>query len=89
MPRKVHVVINPAAGEAQPILHILNKVFQAAGAECDISVTKASGDAERFARAESIIAEITCPEILKSRCLEFFFSFWFHLQISPFLFRLH
>jgi diacylglycerol kinase (ATP) len=50
MPRKVHVVINPAAGEAQPILHILNKVFQAAGAECDISVTKASGDAERFAR---------------------------------------
>lgn len=50
MPRKVYVVINPASGKAQPILHILNKVFHDAGVEWEISLTKTSGDAERFAR---------------------------------------
>jgi len=50
MDRKIHVVINPASGKPQPILHTLNKVFRAAGVDWDISLTKQSGDAERFAR---------------------------------------
>jgi YegS/Rv2252/BmrU family lipid kinase len=50
MKRKVHVVINPASGREKPILHILNRVFKQADVEWDISLTKARGDAERFAR---------------------------------------
>ena len=50
MNRKVHVVINPASGRPKPILHILNRVFNQAGVDWDISLTKARGDAERFAR---------------------------------------
>jgi YegS/Rv2252/BmrU family lipid kinase len=50
MKRKIHVIINPASGRPKPILHILNKVFNKAGIDWDISLTKASGDAERFAR---------------------------------------
>lgn len=50
MKRKVHVVINPASGREKPILHILNRVFNKADVEWDISLTKARGDAERFAR---------------------------------------
>jgi YegS/Rv2252/BmrU family lipid kinase len=50
MERKVHVIINPASGRPKPILHILNKAFNKAHIDWDISLTKASGDAERFAR---------------------------------------
>ena len=48
--RKVHVIINPASGRPKPILHILNRVFKQAEVDWDISLTKARGDAERFAR---------------------------------------
>jgi diacylglycerol kinase (ATP) len=47
---KIHVVINPASGQPQPILHTLNRVFRAAKVDWDISLTKESGDAQRFAR---------------------------------------
>jgi YegS/Rv2252/BmrU family lipid kinase len=50
MKLKVHVVINPASGRPKPILHTLNRVFKRAEVDWDISLTKASGDAERFAR---------------------------------------
>jgi len=50
MSQTIHVVINPASGQPDAILHKLNKVFHAAGARWDISITKASGDATRFAR---------------------------------------
>lgn len=50
MKRKVHVVINPASGRPKPILHTLNRVFKQADVDWDISLTKARGDAERFAR---------------------------------------
>ena len=50
MKRKIHIVINPASGRPKPILHIVNKVFNKAQVDWDISLTKASGDAERFAR---------------------------------------
>ena len=50
MKRKVHVVINPASGRPKPILHTLNRIFKQADVDWDISLTKARGDAERFAR---------------------------------------
>ena len=50
MARKIHVVINPASGQPQPILNTLNGVFHPAGIDWDVFITKASGDAERYAR---------------------------------------
>jgi YegS/Rv2252/BmrU family lipid kinase len=47
---RVHVVINPGSGQPKPILHTLNKVLRPKGIDWDISLTKKSGDAERFAR---------------------------------------
>jgi YegS/Rv2252/BmrU family lipid kinase len=46
---KLHVVINPAAGQNEPILNILNDVFHPAGVDWDISLTHKSGDATRLA----------------------------------------
>ena len=46
---KVHVVINPAAGQDEPILNALNYVFHPAGVDWDISLTHKSGDATRLA----------------------------------------
>jgi hypothetical protein len=31
MNKRIHVVINPAAGQPEPIVHILNDVFRPAG----------------------------------------------------------
>ena len=45
----IHVVINPASGQPQPVLHTLNSIFHSAGIEWDVSITAASGDASRFA----------------------------------------
>jgi len=50
MSYKIHVVINPASGQPQSVLNTLNSIFHPAGIEWDISITKKSGDAERFAR---------------------------------------
>ena len=47
--KRVHVIVNPASGKDQPILHALNSVFHAAGIDWDIYVTKAGGDAQRLA----------------------------------------
>ena len=46
---KVHVVINPAAGQDEPILNVLNDVFHPAGVDWDNSLTHKSGDATRLA----------------------------------------
>ena len=46
----VHVVINPAAGQEEPILSIINSVFRGAGVDYDVSITKAAGDATVQAR---------------------------------------
>ena len=47
--KKVHVIINPAAGHDEPILNVLNYVFHPAGVEWDTSLTHKSGDATRLA----------------------------------------
>jgi YegS/Rv2252/BmrU family lipid kinase len=48
---KVHVVVNPAAGQNEPILNVLNDIFHPAGVDWDISLTHQSGDATRLAAA--------------------------------------
>jgi YegS/Rv2252/BmrU family lipid kinase len=48
--RKVHVVINPAAGKDEPILNVLNDVFHQHDVDWSVSITKKYGDATEFAR---------------------------------------
>jgi diacylglycerol kinase (ATP) len=50
MSRRVQVIVNPGSGQPKPVLHTLNAVLRPKGIDWDISLTKASGDAERFAR---------------------------------------
>lgn len=48
---RIQVIVNPAAGRPQPILHTLNTVLHPAGVLWDVAVTQQSGDAEHLARA--------------------------------------
>lgn len=48
--KRVHVVINPAAGQDEPVLSTLNSVFRTAGVDWDVSITKEAGDASAQAR---------------------------------------
>src|SRR6478752_6280044 len=48
--RKIHVVINPVAGQDTPILNVVNRVFQESDVEWDVSITKKSGDALKQTR---------------------------------------
>jgi YegS/Rv2252/BmrU family lipid kinase len=48
--KKVHIIINPASGQPQPILNQINDVFHPAGVEWGVSLTQKSGDATRYAR---------------------------------------
>jgi YegS/Rv2252/BmrU family lipid kinase len=50
MAKKVHIVINPASGQPQPILNQINDVFYPAGVQWGVSLTQKSGDATRYAR---------------------------------------
>jgi YegS/Rv2252/BmrU family lipid kinase len=49
MTKRVHVIINPAAGQDRPILGILNTAFQNAGVDWEVFLTKAPGDGRRYA----------------------------------------
>lgn len=49
MTTRVQVIINPASGQAMPILHTLNSVFRSFGYDWDIAITKAAGDGKRLA----------------------------------------
>jgi YegS/Rv2252/BmrU family lipid kinase len=48
--KKVHVIINPAAGKEEPILNTINKVFHQYGIDWQVSITKKFGDATRLAK---------------------------------------
>ena len=50
IPRQVWVVINPAAGQDQPILKSLNQAFLEKGVAWEIALTKEKGDGRRLAR---------------------------------------
>ena len=49
--RRIHVVINPAAGKDEPILSVLNDVFREHDVDWDVSVTHKYGDATVQAQA--------------------------------------
>lgn len=49
-PRRVHIIVNPAAGQDRPFLKVFNDAFNAADIEWELLITKKSGDAERLAR---------------------------------------
>lgn len=53
MTKRIHVIINPAAGRSEPILNTLNEVFHPAGLKWDVSITQESGDAAKFASKAS------------------------------------
>lgn len=48
--KHIHFIINPAAGNDEPILNTINDVLHEREIEWDISLTKAHGDGEKFAR---------------------------------------
>lgn len=48
--KKIHVIINPASGKDEPILNVINRVFRQYDVDWELSITRASGDATRFAR---------------------------------------
>ena len=48
--KRIHVVINPAAGKDEPILNTINDVFSQHNVAWTISVTQKYGDATEFAR---------------------------------------
>jgi len=48
--KKIHVVVNPAAGKDEPILNVLNDVFHQYGVDWSVSITKKFGDAKEQAR---------------------------------------
>jgi diacylglycerol kinase (ATP) len=45
MPKKIDIIINPAAENKEPILSVLNKVFCETDADWHVHVTKAAGEA--------------------------------------------
>ncbi len=47
---KIHVVINPVSGKDEPIVNVLNSIFNKYGVDWDISITRKYGDATQFAR---------------------------------------
>lgn len=48
--QRVKVIINPAAGKAEPVLAVLNDVFGPADIEWDVAITHKSGDGVSAAR---------------------------------------
>lgn len=48
--KRIHVVINPAAGKDEPILNTINDVFHQHDIDWGVSVTRKFGDATEFAR---------------------------------------
>jgi len=57
LPRLVHIIVNPAAGQDRPFLQIFNKAFQVAGIDWELLITKKAGDAGRFAH-EAVLAGV-------------------------------
>lgn len=49
MAKRIHVIVNPAAGQDYPVLSVLNRAFHPAGVDWDVFVTKQAGDARRYA----------------------------------------
>ena len=48
---RIHIVINPASGHDEPVINVLNRVFEKHGVAWSISVTHKYGDATEQAKA--------------------------------------
>ena len=48
--KRIHVVVNPASGQNEPIINVLNDVFGEFDVDWTISITRKSGDATEQAR---------------------------------------
>lgn len=48
--RRIHVVINPVSGKDEPVINVINRVFQKYEIDWTMSITKKYGDATAFAR---------------------------------------
>ena len=48
--KRIHVVINPAAGKDEPILNVINDLFKQYKVKWSVSVTQDAGEATEFAR---------------------------------------
>ena len=48
--KQIHVIINPAAGQDEPILNVLNSVLRPAEIKWDVFVTNEAGDARKYAQ---------------------------------------
>lgn len=48
--RRIHIVVNPAAGQDVPVLGTFNSVFRECDIDWDLSITKSAGDAYTQAR---------------------------------------
>jgi diacylglycerol kinase (ATP) len=48
--KKIHIVINPAAGKDEPMVNILNRAFRPYNVDWEVSITQKYGDAQAFAR---------------------------------------
>jgi YegS/Rv2252/BmrU family lipid kinase len=46
---RVQVIVNPASGQPEPVLHTLNRVFNSLDLEWDVAVSQKDGDARRLA----------------------------------------
>jgi diacylglycerol kinase (ATP) len=62
MLKKVHVIINPAAGQDRPVLGIINKAFQEVGAKWSVDVTNKPGDAIRLTK-QAVAAGADCVAV--------------------------
>ena len=47
--KQVHIIVNPAAGQNEPILNVLNSVLRPAEVKWDVFVTTEAGDARKYA----------------------------------------
>ncbi len=54
--KKIHIIINPASGQDEPILSYLNQAFGDTGIEWDVSITKKDTDAATL--AQSLIGKV-------------------------------
>jgi YegS/Rv2252/BmrU family lipid kinase len=50
MPKQMQVIINPVAGQDEPILQQLNAVLRECDVVCEFAITQQAGDARRFAQ---------------------------------------
>ncbi|MDQ3098767.1 MAG: diacylglycerol kinase family lipid kinase [bacterium] len=50
MLKNIHIIINPASGQDEPILSQINRAFDGTEIKWDVSVTKEAGDAFKFAK---------------------------------------